>query len=107
VRGNAGFTLRDPAGVRILRLEGRWKINNQDVDINDPTKNNGAWVVTRGGRRAVLSVPAGLTVEGDELLTGAQVSRKLKVAADLLAAPNSALPEWARTGAESSSRGPE
>lgn len=107
VRANVGFTLRDPAGVRMLKLEGVWKIGNQAVDINDPSKNQGAWVVTRNARRAVLTVPPGMTLDGDALITGAQVSRKLKVAADLLTAPNAALPEWARIGVESSSRGPE
>ena len=107
VRGNLGFTLRDPAGVRIVKLEGVWKINNNDIDIDDPAKNRGTWVVSRNGRRGLLTVAAGLTLDGQPLVTRAQVSRKLRVAADVFAAPNATLPEWARIGVESSSRGPE
>jgi hypothetical protein len=106
VRGNLGLSLRDPAGVRIVKLDGIWKINNNDIDINDPARNQGSWVVSRNGRRAVLTIVAGLTVDGSPVITGAQIARKLKVAADLFAVPNTALPEWARTGVESSSRGP-
>jgi len=107
VRGNLGFTLRDPAGVRIVTLEGSWKMNNTDIDINDPTQNQGIWVVSRNGRRGALTITPGLTLDGQPLVTGAQVSRKLKVAADIFAATNATLPEWARIGVESSSRGPE
>ncbi len=105
-RAKIGFTLRDPAGVRIVKLEGAWKIKNTVIDVNDPTQNQGTWLISRNGRRAVLTVVQGLTVDGDPLLTGAQVARKLRVAADLLAAPDSALPDWARIGVESGSRGP-
>lgn len=107
VRGNLGFTLRDPAGVRIVTLEGSWKLNNADLDINDPLQNQDIWVVNRNGRRGVLTITPGLTLDGQPVVTGTQVSRKLKVAADLFAATNVALPEWARIGIESSSRGPE
>jgi hypothetical protein len=106
-RAKIGYTLRDPAGVRISRLEGNWKINGAAVDINDPARNQGAWVVTRNGRRGVLTVVPGLTLDDQPLLTGAQVSHGLQVAADLLAAPDAALPDWARIGAESGSRGPD
>lgn len=107
VRGNSGLSLRDPAGVQIVKLDGIWKIGNNDIDINDPTQNQGSWAVSRNGRRAVLTIVAGLTVDGNSVITGAQVARKLKVTADLYAAPNTALPAWARSGVESSSRGPE
>ncbi|MGH8659248.1 MAG: hypothetical protein ACREV4_12450 [Gammaproteobacteria bacterium] len=107
VRGDLGFSLRDPAGVRIVRLEGVWKLSNSDIDINDPTLNQGIWVVNRNGRRGVLTVKNALTLDSDPLVTGAQIARKLKVAADLFAAPSANLPEWARIGVESSSRGPE
>ena len=107
VRGDAGFTLRDPAGVRILTMEGVWKIKARTIDINNPAANEGTWVVSRNGRRGVLTVLPQMTLDGDAIVTGAQASRKLKVAADLLVARNAVLPEWARTGAESSSRGPE
>lgn len=107
VRAGLGFTLRDPAGVRIVKLEGVWKSNNAQIDINDPNQNQGAWIVSRNGRRGVLTVAPGLTVDGQPLVTGAQVSRNLSVAADLFAAQSSALPDWARIGVESSSRGPD
>ncbi|HKX53026.1 MAG TPA: hypothetical protein VJM47_04410, partial [Nitrosospira sp.] len=107
VRGNLGLSLRDPAGVRIVKLDGVWRINDREIDINDPAQNQGSWVISRNGRRAVLSVATSMTVDGNALITGAQVSRKLKVAADLIAAPTSVLPQWARTGTESSSRGPQ
>jgi hypothetical protein len=107
VRAGVGFTLRDPAGVRILKLEGAWKIATRDIDINDSAQNDGVWVVSRNGRRGVLTVPAGLTLDGQKIVTGAQVARKLKVVAELLAGPNAALPDWARIGVESTSRGPD
>ncbi len=107
VRGNLGLSLRDPTGVRIVKLDGVWRINNSTIDINDPAQNQGSWVVSRNARRAVLTIAAGLTVDGSPVRTGAQIARKLQVAADVLAAPDAALPLWARVGVESSSRGPE
>jgi hypothetical protein len=106
VRSKIGYTLRDPAGIRFLALEGAWKINGTVVDINDPNTNNGIWVVSRNGRRAVLTIPAGLTLDEKVVVTGAQVSHKVAVVADLLTAPDAALPDWARISAESGSRGP-
>lgn len=107
VRAGMALSLRDPVGVRIVKLEGMWKIANDDIDINDPAQNRGIWIVSRNRQRAELSIVDGLTVDGELVITGAQVARKVKVASDLLAAPDTALPEWARTGRESSSRGPE
>jgi hypothetical protein len=107
VRAGVGFTLSDPAGVRILKLEGVWRINTTTIDINNPAQNQGTWVVSRGGRRGVLTLVPGLTLDGQAIVTGAQVSHKLRVASHLLAAPNAALPDWARIGIESTSRGPE
>jgi hypothetical protein len=103
-RAKVGYTLRDPVGVRILELDGAWSLNGAALDINDPGANRGIWAVTRNGRRGVLQVAAGLTLDGQPLLTGAQVSRKLRVAADLITAPDAALPEWARIGREASTR---
>jgi hypothetical protein len=40
------------------------------------------------------------------LITGAQVAHKLQVGADLVTAPDAALPAWARIGQETGSRGP-
>jgi len=107
VRGKLGFTLRDPGGVRMLKLEGDWKIKNNAIDINNPAENEGAWVIDRNGRRGVLTVIQGLTLGGAPLVTGTQVSRALRVTADLLATPEISLPEWARVGNESGSRGPD
>lgn len=106
-RNKLGFTLRDPGGVRIIKLEGSWKLQSNAIDINDPAQNQGAWAVDRNGRRGVLKGIPGLTLDGDPLVTGTQVSRVLRVRADLLAAPEAALPEWARAGNEVGSRGPD
>jgi hypothetical protein len=106
VRAKLGYTLRDPGGVRVLRLSGIWTINGTVLDINSPANNQGVWAVSRNGRRAVLTISTGLKLDGQVLVTGAQVSRALHVAADLLTAPDDALPDWARIGAESGSRGP-
>lgn len=100
VRDAFGFTLTDPAGIHIVKLEGTWKINGQIVDINNPAQNQGAWTLSRNGRRGVLQVVPGLTLGDDELLTGAQVSRFVLVAADLLTTPEANLPVWAQTGNE-------
>jgi len=105
VRNKVGFTLRDPAGIRLVTLKGAWKIGNTAIDVNEPASNQGVWHVSRNGRRGVLNVIQGLKLDGEPIVSGAQVSRKLSVAADLLAAPNAALPEPARIGEESSSRG--
>jgi hypothetical protein len=106
VRAGVAYTLRDPAGIRFLSLEGVWKLNNAIIDVNDAASNQGIWVVSRNGRRAVLTIPTGLTLDGTALVTGAQVSHKVAVVADLLTAPDAALPDWARISAESGSRGP-
>lgn len=106
VRAKVGFTLRDPAGVRFLKLNGRWKIDGVEVNINDPGQNKGTWAVSRNGRRAVLTIPDGMTLDDNSVVTGAQVSRALHVAADLLTATDASLPDWARIQAESGSRGP-
>src|SRR5204863_4343667 len=62
-RDQTGYTLRDPAGVRIVALEGVWKIGTKVIDINDPASNSGTWKVSRNGRRAVLTIPANLTLD--------------------------------------------
>jgi hypothetical protein len=106
VRNNTALTLRDPAGIHILRLEGVWRVNGQPIDVNDPAQNQGVWGVSRNGRRGVLTVVNGLTLDGTPITSGTQVSRTLRVVADLLTAPEAALPDWARRGNESTSRGP-
>ena len=100
VRDDFGFTLADSAGIQILQLTGTWKINGQAIDINDPATNQGAWTLSRNSRRGVLTVVPGLTLGDDELLTGAQVSRFVIVAAALLATPEANLPIWAQKGNE-------
>jgi hypothetical protein len=105
-RAKVGYSLADPAGIRILELEGVWSLNGAPLDINNPARNQGIWVVGRNGRRGVLRIPAGLTLDGQPLVTGAQVAHKLQVGADLVTASDAALPTWARIGQETGSRGP-
>jgi hypothetical protein len=105
-RGKLGFTLRDPGGVRIVELQGDWKVKNDPININDPAKNRGAWQIDRNGRRGTLTFAEGLTLNGEPIVTGAQVSRNLRVTADLFAAREETIPDWARTGNELGSRGP-
>lgn len=107
VRNALAISLSDPAGVRMLRMEGVWRINAQQMaDINDPDHNQGIWVVSRNDRRGVLNVVDGLTLDGNPITSGTQVSRKLRVEAKLLTATENALPDWARRGNEATSRGP-
>jgi hypothetical protein len=105
-RGQIGFSLADPAGIHIIEIEGVWSLNGTPLDINDPARNQGIWAVSRNGRRGVLSIPAGLNLDGQPLITGAQVAHKLQVGADLVTAPDAALPAWAKIGQEIGSRGP-
>jgi len=101
-RTGNGLSLADPVGIRITSLEGIWKINGEQVDINDTLQNQAAWTTSRSGRRAILDVTKGVTI-GDELITtGAQIATKLIVGADVISAPENALPAWAKTGQESS-----
>jgi hypothetical protein len=99
-RNNQGFSLTDPAGIRILRLDGIWKLNGQQVDIN----NSPAWSISRGGRRAVLQVSPQLTMGDDAITSGTQVSTRLKVGAEVVSVDEDLLPEWAKTGQESTRR---
>ncbi|WP_017318538.1 hypothetical protein [Mastigocladopsis repens] len=101
-RNSLGLSLQDPVGIKMLRLEGLWNIKGQQIDINDPSENQGAWVISRNGRRAVLDVTQEVTIENTTITTGAQVAAKLTVGADVIAAPESVLPDWAQTGEESS-----
>jgi peptidoglycan hydrolase-like protein with peptidoglycan-binding domain len=78
VNGNV-LSLTDPAGVQIITLQGIWRINNSQIDINDPQKNQGVWQVSRNSHRAVLKNLPGLTLDGAPITTGAQVARKLQV----------------------------
>lgn len=103
VRAGDAVTLADPVGVVINQLGGVWTKGGAPVaDVNaDPT----IWTVSRNGRRAVLTVTPGLTVDGGPVVSGAQVARLLGVTAAVLSVPDSALPVWARLGNEGSARG--
>lgn len=97
-----GLSLQDPVGIKMLRLVGIWKINGQEVDINDPNQNQGAWTVSHNGHRGVLDVTKGVTIADRKITSGAQVAAQLQVGADVISAPEAVLPDWARTGEESS-----
>jgi len=103
-RSENGLSLKDPVGVRMIKLEGIWKINGQQVDINNLNQNLGAWVISHNGRRAVLDVSKGVTIGDDVITTGTQVSTRLLLGAEAISAPEDVLPTWARTGQESSRR---
>ena len=95
-------SLIDPVGIRIKEFGGIWKVNGQQIDINDPATNRGVWTISRNGRRAVLEVSQDLTIVDDEIVSGAQVSRSLLVEAAVISMPEAKASAWARTGNESS-----
>ena len=99
-RGSRALSLADPVGIKILKLAGIWEVDGERIAINNPDRNRGIWQVSRNGRRAVLNVVPGLTLDSRPILTGTQVSTKLSVGVDVMTAPEEALPEWARTGQE-------
>ena len=86
VQAGRHITLKDPVKIRILKLEGRWKLNGQTIDINDPNQNQGIWQVSRGEQRGVLRLVPGLELDSSSIRTGAQVARKLMVGVDVLVA---------------------
>lgn len=98
-RQGQALTAADPAGIFIQRLEGAWELGDQRVgDINQAAD---IWTVSRGGHRGVLHVTPNLTLGGDPITSGAQVSARLIVAASVLHTPDNKLPDWARAGNES------
>jgi hypothetical protein len=101
-RGDRSFSLQDPAGVALLRLDGLglWSVDGQSVDINDEMSNKGVWKVTRNGRRGVFSFQRDVRFAGAPIHTGADLCNQLFVGADVVHAPNALLPEWARAGKE-------
>jgi hypothetical protein len=99
-RADRSFSLQDPFGIRIIRVEGEWTVNGNVVDINDEATNGGIWKVTRNGRRGVFTFQGDVRLDGDKVTTGADLARQVFVGADVVHAPNAALPEWARTGKE-------
>lgn len=101
-RAKRGVTLADPAGVTIERLDGIWKLDGREFDMNDPAANHGLWRVERNKRRAVLTVPRQLTIVDDPVLNGTDVATALVVGARVLHTPDTNLPSWARFGQESS-----
>jgi hypothetical protein len=106
-RNNRSFAPQDPCGIRIFGLDtaGIWKVDGQDVDINNEAANRGLWKVTRNGRRATFNFQGDVRVDGARIQTGAELSRQLIVGAEVMHALNTALPEWARLGQEGT-RGP-
>jgi hypothetical protein len=100
VRNKRSFSLQDPAGIHIRGLDDGdlWTVDGEKVAINDPAKNKGVWQVTRNGRRAVFSFDRAVLFAGSPITTGAQLSKMLLVGADVIHAPEAALPEWAQTG---------
>jgi hypothetical protein len=100
VRNAKCFSLADPAGIHIVGITDTLALNGEPANAMEDI-----WRVDRGGRRATLNVRPGLTLNGQDIVTGAQVSRELSVAADLLVTDQINLPEWARTGRESLGRG--
>lgn len=102
VLSSRAISLADPVGIRIKELFGSWEIGGVAVNINDKTDNQGAWIVSRNGRRAVLDLTntKGVTLGGSAITSGTQVSNELQVEAEVISAPESSLPDWAKTGQE-------
>lgn len=98
------FSLADPAGIEISRLGGIWRLGQEEIDINDMAGNKGVWKLTRGNRRAELSVPADLMLDDSPVTSGAQVAAALRVKSSVVSALNADLPEWSRIGREGSQR---
>lgn len=96
------LSFRDPVGIRILELGGIWKLDGEEIDVNDPDAEHGVWKVGRNGRRAVFTVRDGLTFDDDPILTGAQIAQRLRVGVDVVHTAQDLVPGWARTGMESS-----
>jgi hypothetical protein len=101
-RADRSFCPQDPCGIRILDLDraGQWTVDGQAVDINDEAANRGIWKVMRNGRRGVFTFQGDVRLAGARIQTGAALSEQLNVGADVVHAPNAALPEWARRGNE-------
>ena len=93
------ISLMDPVGIEIFALEGNWELDGNPIDISNSTN---IWSITRNGRRATLNVPDNLTLDGDEIETGTQVSKKLLVRVTVQTVSDSSLPVFARAGNENS-----
>jgi len=103
-RGSRGISFADPVGIQLESLGGIWRIGAAQIDINDPAGNQGAWTITRGGRRAVLKVVPGLLLDDVAIESGAQVAAVLSVIAQAVSAAEADLPAWSRVGQEQSQR---
>jgi hypothetical protein len=101
VRASRAISLLDPVGISIRDLTGNWEIGGVPIDINDSRDNQGAWLVSRNGRRAALDLTVGVTLSGSAITSGAQVANELQVEADVISTLESSLPFWATTGQES------
>jgi len=101
-RADRVLTLADPAGIRVIELGGNWKFDGQQIDINDAGEHHDVWKISRNGRRATLNVTPLLTLDDDPIVSGTQVSRVLRVGAQVVSALETDVPAWARTGQESS-----
>ena len=103
-RAARGVSFTDPVGIVIEGLGGIWRIGATEIDINDPAANQGAWTISRGGRRAELTVVPGLVLDDSPIATGAQIAAVLSVAASVVSAAEADMPEWSRIGHEQSQR---
>lgn len=102
-RADLVIVAADPIGITIETLGGRWTLN--DLEVNIATASTGDephWSVSRNGRRARFHLPAGVDLKLDNapVVSGAQLSRVLTVAARVTAAQSALVPIWARTGNE-------
>ena len=103
-RNGNSLSLVDPVGIVIKTLAGIWRVGNNEVDINNAATNGGIWKITRSGRRAELKVSPTLRLDDAPIVSGAQVAALLSVQSVVVSAADTALPDWARVGQESSSR---
>ena len=101
-RADRSFCPQDPCGVRILNLDraGQWTVDGKVIDINDEAANRGIWKITRNGRRGVFTVQGDVRLAGASINSGAALSEQLIVGAEVVHAPNAALPDWSRRGNE-------
>ncbi len=90
VRSGLAVTLADPIGIEIVRLGGDWEIDG--VPVLDIHANSTLWSVSLGGHRARLTVPEELTLDGDPIESGTQISRELFVKARVTGVPAASLP---------------
>lgn len=75
------ISMSPPHRVKITSLDGIWKKNGVQVDMNSSPQ---LWSVTENGRRAVLTVTPDLTVEDNPITHGAQVAQLLTVGATII-----------------------